>query len=527
MNRTRTALLAGIVTAPLLVGGFVVQERATADGARLFSQVLDLVSVRFVDTVTTAMLYEKAARGLVSQLQDPYSELLSPSQVRQFNSNTGGRYGGLGMSIEEQQGKGVTVAKVFHNTPAERAGIREGDVIVLVDTVSTRGWTSKQTADALTGTPGTKVTVGFARPGVASPIKIEFTRAVIRAPAVRYAMSFNRVGYVLLDQFNENATPELTESIRKLQTENVRGIVLDLRGNPGGFLDQALSISNLFLRQGQEIASVRGRNSEPQVYFAREKPIAPEIPLVILTNQYTASASEIVAGALQDHDRAVIVGNTSFGKGLVQTMFPNLEGGWALKLTTAKWYTPSGRSIQKDRKLTAEGQFVEVHPDSLETDSTRKARPRFKSDGGRVVYGGGAVTPDLIVQADTLTTAEQDFRKAMAPKSQEYYVALYDLGYELKSQVRPDFAVKPEWRAEFLSRLEKAGVKVDRKQWEAASTLIDRDLELRVARSAFGDSTVRRRTLDEDRQLQKAIEIIQKGGTQKDLFALVAARPQR
>jgi len=526
MNRTRTALLAGIVTVPLL-GGFVVQERATADGARLFSQVLDLVSVRFVDTVTTAMLYEKAARGLVSQLQDPYSELLSPSQVRQFNSNTGGRYGGLGMSIEEQQGKGVTVAKVFHNTPAERAGIREGDVIVLVDTVSTRGWTSKQTADALTGTPGTKVTVGFARPGVASPIKIEFTRAVIRAPAVRYAMSFNRVGYVLLDQFNENATPELTESIRKLQTENVRGIVLDLRGNPGGFLDQALSISNLFLRQGQEIASVRGRNSEPQVYFAREKPIAPEIPLVILTNQYTASASEIVAGALQDHDRAVIVGNTSFGKGLVQTMFPNLEGGWALKLTTAKWYTPSGRSIQKDRKLTAEGQFVEVHPDSLETDSTRKARPRFKSDGGRVVYGGGAVTPDLIVQADTLTTAEQDFRKAMAPKSQEYYVALYDLGYELKSQVRPDFAVKPEWRAEFLSRLEKAGVKVDRKQWEAASTLIDRDLELRVARSAFGDSTVRRRTLDEDRQLQKAIEIIQKGGTQKDLFALVAARPQR
>jgi len=440
MKRTRTALLAGIVAAPLLVGGFVFQERATTDGARLFGQVLDLVSSRFVDTVDAATLYEKAARGLVGQLQDPYSELMSPSQLKSFNSSTGGRYGGLGMSIEEQQGKGITVAKVFHNTPAERAGIREGDVIVLVDTIATRGWSSKKTADALTGTPGTKVTVGFARPGVASPIKVEFTRAVIRVPAVPYEITFDgKVGYIPLEQFNENATNELVESVKRLQTQGARGVVLDLRSNPGGFLDQALSISNLFLREKQEIASVRGRNTEPQVYFAREKPIAPDIPLVILTNQYTASASEIVAGALQDHDRAVIVGNTSFGKGLVQTLF-NLDGGWALKMTTAKWYTPSGRSIQKERKLTPDGQLVEVHPDSLESDSARKARPRFKSDAGRVVYGGGAVTPDLIVQSDTLTTAEQEFRKAMAPKSQEYYVALYDLGYELKSQVKPDFA---------------------------------------------------------------------------------------
>ena len=528
MNRNRTVVLAGLVAAPLLVGGFVFQERATADGARLFGQVLDLVSARFVDTVSAGVLSEKAARGLVGQLQDPYSELMSPQQVKSFNSNTGGRYGGLGMSIEEQQGKGITVARVFHNTPAERAGIREGDIIVQVDTLTTRGWTSKRTSDVLTGTPGTKVTVSFARPGVPAPIKVEFTRAVIRVPAVPYEISFDgRVGYIPLEQFNENATTELVESVRRLQGDGARGVVLDLRRNPGGFLDQALSISNLFLRQGQEIASVRGRGTEPQVYFAREKPIAPDIPLVILTDQYSASASEIVAGALQDHDRAVIVGTTSFGKGLVQTLF-NLDGGWALKMTTAKWYTPSGRSIQKDRKLTAEGQFVEVHPDSLESDSARKTRPQFKSDAGRVVYGGGAVTPDLIVKSDTLTTAEQDFRKAMAPKSQEYYVALYDLGYALKDQVKLDFAVKPEWRADFLSRLEKAGVKIDRKQWDAASSLVDRDIELRVARAAFGDSTFRRRTLKDDPQLQKAIEIIQKGQSQKDLFALVAPpREQR
>jgi len=174
-----------------------------------------------------------------------------------------------------------------------------------------------------------------------------------------------------------------------------------------------------------------------------------------------------------------------------------------------------------------DGQFVEVHPDSLESDSARKARPQFKSDAGRIVYGGGAVTPDLLIPADTLTTAEQEFRKAMAPKSQEYYVALYDLAYELKSQVKPDFTVKPEWRTEFLTRLQKAGVKVDPKQWEAASSLVNKDLELRIARTAFGDSTVRRRMLPDDPQLQKAIDIIERGQSQKDLFALVAARPQR
>jgi carboxyl-terminal processing protease len=165
-------------------------------------------------------------------------------------------------------------------------------------------------------------------------------------PAVPYEITFDgKVGYVPLDQFNENATSEIVESVRRLQNAGARGIVLDLRNNPGGFLDQALSISNLFLRQGQEIASVRGRNSEPQMYFAREKPMAPDIPLVILTNQYTASASEIVAGALQDHKRAIIMGTQTFGKGSVQTILP-LGNNTAIKLTTARYFTPNGRSIQ-------------------------------------------------------------------------------------------------------------------------------------------------------------------------------------
>ena len=520
MRPSRRTALIGVILLPAIAGAFVVQDRASREGGRLFAQVLDLVNARFVDTVNTADLYEKAARGLINQLQDPYSELMSPKQLTQFNTNTAGRYGGIGMRIEEQPGKGVTIVVVFPNTPAERAGIREGDIIVGIDTLNVRGWNSRKVADSLTGTPGTKVSVTFARPGVPEPIKATFTRALIRVPAVPYAIVFDgKIGYIPLQGFNETSTQELSAAVTNLQAQGAKGLVLDLRSNPGGFLDQSLSISNLFLKEGQEIASVRGRNIEPQSYYARQKPIAPTIPLVILTDQYSASASEIVAGALQDHDRAVIVGTTSFGKGLVQTVF-NLDGGYALKMTTGKWYTPSGRSIQKERVLTEDGNWVEVDHDSVE----HGPRPTFKSDAGRTVYGGGAVTPDVIVKPDTFTTAEQEYRKSTAAKSTDMYVIMYDYAYELKNQVKPDFTVQPAWREELYRRYRAKGIEVDRALFNGAARAIDRELEIRVARLAFGDSTGRRRSLDDDPQLQKALELLRRGNTQQDLFALVTAK---
>jgi carboxyl-terminal processing protease len=192
-----------------------------------------------------------------------------------------------------------------------------------------------------------------------------------------------QIGYIPLQQFNETATDELEAAVKRLSKEGAKGLVFDLRGNGGGYLDQAGTVANLFLKKGVEISSVRGRAGFQEVLTATDDPIAPEIPLIVLTDGRTASASEIVAGALQDHDRAVIVGTTSFGKGLVQTVYP-LEGGYALKMTTAKWYTPSGRSIQKERKLLPDGSFVEVLPDSMETDSVRKSRPKFKSGSYRL-----------------------------------------------------------------------------------------------------------------------------------------------
>ena len=329
-----------------------------------------------------------------------------------------------------------------------------------------------------------------------------------------------KVAYIPLQQFNETTTREFAAQLQRLQREGATGLVIDLRRNTGGFLDQALDLANFFLPQGVELATVRGRGTEPERYLADAAPIAPTIPIVVLTDGYTASASEIVAGALQDHDRALVVGTTSFGKGLVQSVY-RLDGGYAIKLTTGKWFTPSGRSIQKERVLDAAGNLVEVEPDSLETDADRRARPQFRSDGGRIVYGGGAITPDVIVPYDTLTTAEQQVAKALVPKSQEVYLALDEYAFSLRSAgLAANFPVTDAMRAEFRTRLGTRGITVDDAIWQGGRTYVDRLLDDRIARRVFGDSVAKRRDVREDVQLLKALELLKKGRTTAELLAL-------
>jgi carboxyl-terminal processing protease len=521
----RRLAIAAFALLPVVAGGFLVQDRPTADGARLLDQVFSLVSQRFVDTVSQAALYEKAARGVVKELNDPYSELFSPKELASFSQQTNGKYAGIGMQIEDLQGA-ITVSKVFPHSPAEGGGVREGDRIVFVDTLSTHGWKTQQVSDYLIGREGTKVTVKFSRPGVPEPIVMNFTRQVIHIPAVAYSIVLdNKIGYVPVQRFNETAADEVQQAVGRLAHEGVKGIVLDMRGNPGGILDQSIAMSNLFLRNGQEILSVRSRATEPQNYAASGNPTFPTLPITVLTDEGTASAAEIVAGALQDHDRALVVGSTSFGKGLVQTLYP-LDGGYALKITTAKWYTPSGRTIQRERKFE-NGRFVEEKVDTAETEAKKKARPAFRSDAGRVVYGGGGITPDVLVRDDTLTTAEQAFSKAIAPKSQDVYVLLSDYALELSRGATKDFRVQPQWRDDFYRRLTAKGVTVDRAQYDGAGRYVDRLLEQRVARLVGGDSTAKRRDLPFDAPLRKALELMEKGQSQKDLFTLAALTPAK
>ncbi len=527
MPRFPKAAVVGLLLIPLFAGAFVIQERSALNGARLFDQVLGLVAERYVDSVDVGALYEKAARGLIAQLKDPYAELYTPKQVEAFNQNTGGYYAGTGMSIEDQHGN-ITVVKVFPHTPASEAGMMTGDQIVFVDSFSVRGraWKVDSVSAHLKGKPGTKVTAKFLRPGVTDLITVPFTRRVVRIPAVEFAMMLdNKTAYIPVQQFSETAAPEVAAALQRLTAEGAKSVILDLRGNGGGYLPQAIEMTNLFIPKGKEILTQRGRGEPPVTYTTENPAMAPTLPMVVLTDGYTASASEIVAGALQDHDRALLIGTTSFGKGLVQGMY-ELDGGYEIKLTTSKWYTPSGRSIQKERVLTDDGQLVEVHPDSIETDSARKARPKFRSDGGRVVYGGGAITPDIYVPYDTLTSPEQTLARELNGKSGlETALTLDSYGLEMKTKVKPDFAVTDEMREEFYQRLVKRGVVVNRKDWDAGAHYITRLVDARISGFAFGDSTAKRRQVSDDPQLVKAIDILKKGATTKELLALAATTP--
>jgi carboxyl-terminal processing protease len=419
------------------------------------------------------------------------------------------------------------VARVFPHTPAEEMGMRVGDRIVGVDSETIRNWPNEKVSGRLKGPPGTKVTAKIQRFGVPEPYPVTFTRRVIRIPAVAYAIMLEgKIGYIPLSGFSETAALEVRENLARLTKEGAKGIVLDLRSNPGGFLEQADTLTNMFLDKGEEIVSVRQRGEPTITHVTTQTPIAPSIPLIILTDGRSASASEIVAGALQDHDRALILGTTSFGKGLVQSMY-RLDGGYAIKLTTAKWYTPSGRSIQRDRKLNDDGMLIEVHPDSLESDSSRAARPKFKSDAGRIVYGGGAITPDIIVKYDTLTTAEQKFDRSLAARSQDVGLALSEYAFEMSKKVKPDFTITPEMRNELFQRFVKRGVTIDRKDYDANEAYVNRMLDLRISPLAFGDSTAKRRSLKEDTQLVKALELLRRGTNTKDLLALAATVQQK
>ena len=527
MSRFRTATVTTLLLVPIVAGGFLLQEKPTRANARLFDQVLNIVSTSFVDSLKDTQIFEKAAHGLVRELNDPYSELLPPRESEAFNRSTNGRYGGTGMLLEEQQGGGVFVQRVFPHTPAEEAGVAEGDRIIAIDGASTQGWALTKVSENLRGAPGSQVSVTYSRPGVPDPIKLRFTRSVVHIPAVEFsALLDDKVGYVPLQTFNENAAEEVEAAIVKLEQQGAKGIVLDMRDNGGGIVEQALAVSGLFLQEGQEIVSVRARGMPTETARARGRHIATTVPLVVLVDGNSASATEIVAGALQDHDRALIVGTPSFGKGLVQSVFP-LEGGYYLKMTTGKWYSPSGRSLHRERRLLPDGRFVEAVPDSAEADSILRARPTFKSDAGRVVYGGGGITPDRTVPDDTLSTLEQQFLRAVAPKGQAIQTVLQKYSFELKSTVRPDFIVTPEWNTELARRLTAAGIVIEPRFASAAAHVLGRELEHRVARMAFGDVEAKKRDAKTDQQLLAAVDLLHRATTQRELFVVAHGTPER
>ncbi len=532
MPRHRTALVATLLLVPIVAGGFLLQEPPARANARLFEQVLSLVTRQYVDTLKSTDLLARAARGLVRELQDPYTELFTPSETQEFARGTNGRYGGTGMLLEEDEDRIVAVTRVFPNTPADDAGVRDGDRIVAITDSSTTGWGLSKVSDRLRGTPGSKVVVTFERQDVPQPIRLTFTRREVHVPAVPFRTVVNGIGYIPLQTFNENAADEVEAAAKDLLSQGARGLVLDLRDNGGGIVEQALSISSMFLKDDQSIVSVKARGAADEVSKASGSHVAQGIPLVVLANGGSASAAEIVAGALQDHDRALVLGATTYGKGLVQSLYA-LDGGYSLKLTTGKWYTPSGRSIHRERRVTddgrvlegrlQDGRIIEGAPDSTETEASRQKRPQFRSDAGRVVYGGGGIVPDFLVHEDTVSTLEQEFLRSIATKGQQIRTVLQQYSLELRAGASRDYVMSPMWRAELRRRMREAGVNIEPRFDSVATRLLSDELDRRVARRAFGDAEAKKRALHEDRALMRAIELLQKSRTQQELLRIASA----
>jgi carboxyl-terminal processing protease len=315
----------------------------TYKGLKLFSDVIELVEDNYVDPVDPKELIEKAIQGMVHSL-DPHSALLSPDDFKELQVDTQGEFTGIGVSITMKDGF-VTVISPIEGTPAYKAGIKAGDKIIKVN-----GKTAgdlRQAVKMIRGPKGTEVVVTIAREEVKKPIDFKIVRDIIPVESVKTAVLKPGYGYVWITNFRENTTDDLVSGLEKLESAKVplKGLILDLRDDPGGLLDQAIKVSDLFIEKGT-ILSIKGRGGKnTQIYKASENTIKRDYPIVLLINGGSASASEIVAGALQDHKRALILGTTSFGKGSVQSV-EKLRDGYGLKLTIARYYTPSGRSIQ-------------------------------------------------------------------------------------------------------------------------------------------------------------------------------------
>jgi carboxyl-terminal processing protease len=365
---------AGIAAAPLILPvdfRALAQEGSRAETYRLlnlFGDVFERVRAEYVEPVSDRDLIENAISGMLSGL-DPHSAYLNQRSFRDMQVQTRGEFGGLGIEVTQEDGW-VKVISPIDDTPAARAGIRAGDLITHLNGESVRGLTLQEAVDRMRGERGTQIRLTIRREGVERPIELTITRDVIRPQVVRFRLEGNDIGYIRISSFNEQTERALRQAMQALRSQagaNLRGLVLDLRNNPGGLLDQAIQVADDFLDRGEIVSTRTRRPEDSQRWNARPGDIAQGLPMVVLINDGSASASEIVAGALQDHRRAVVVGTRSFGKGSVQTVIP-LQGNGAIRLTTALYYTPSGRSIQ------ATG--IEPDIEVLATRPEAGARPR-------------------------------------------------------------------------------------------------------------------------------------------------------
>ncbi len=531
--RPGLVLLLSVVTGGWLIQRGVEDGASTRTGSRVFDQVVSLVSQTYVDPVEDEALYESAIQGMIEDLGDPNSAFLEAPEADNLSIRTEGEYGGVGLEIVDRDGY-VTVVAPIPGTPGARAGIRTGDRIVEVDGVTMVEAGSDAAVEKLRGKPGTAVAVKIARPGVETLIPFTLDRAVIQVLSVPFATEVAPgIGYIPIQLFASTTVDEVKEAIKELGGADLQGLILDLRGNPGGVLDGGIDIADIFLDPGADIVETRGRApGQSQTYSATQGQAFPELPVAVLVDERSASASEIVAGALQDHDRALLFGARSWGKGSVQSIY-RLSGGNILKLTTARWFTPSGRSIQKPREeqmailddgvLTISGR-LSSRPDTVQD------RPVFESANGRKLIGGGGITPDRLVVPDTLGTDEQTAVRSLYREAGALSTAMFDfvVTHVQANDPQPGFEVGAEvFDALYTYLTDEAGLEVDRATFDGAKRYLQYQLESEISSQAFGDEGQFTRLRSYDPVLDASIRSLTEAESASALMGLDNGRVPR
>jgi carboxyl-terminal processing protease len=505
-----------------LAAGTKLHELISGDNLReqiqKFSDVLSLTQRNYVEKVDTQKLVEAAIVGMLTQL-DPHSVYIPPKDLSKVTEDFKGSFDGIGIEFDVLNDTIIVVAPISGG-PSEALGILSGDKIVKIDGQSSVGMKRDDVPSKLRGPKGTKVVVTVHRSGVPELIDFNITRDKIPIYTVDASFMITRdVGYIAVNRFAQTTYEEFKGGLSKLLSQGMNKLIIDLRGNTGGFLDQAFMMADEVIPNGKKIVYTKGRLPEfDEEYFSTAGGSFETNPLIILVDEGSASASEIVAGAIQDNDRGLIVGETTFGKGLVQRQWDLVDGS-AIRITTARYYTPSGRLIQKAyekgkytadmrNKIDDEGENLEH---KLEKDSTK---PVFKTLGGRKVYGGGGISPDYVVKSDTFTLFS---RKALS--NREWLLTFINSfmdshGKEMRDKYkkdidafRRDFVVTDEMLKPFFDKIKEKGVEFNKEQYRKDEKLIKTLIKAYFARNIWGNEGWYKVRLDIDNQIQKAVKL--------------------
>jgi carboxyl-terminal processing protease len=501
-----------------LAGG-LFGHRALATDARLpdyriYTAALGAVEANYVGKVDSARLVYRSIDGMLQTL-DPHSTFMDPAVYKSMRERQEGHYYGLGISIVVVDGD-ITVVSLFEGSPAYKKGIRRGDIIARIAGEDAKGWTSDQAVKRLRGPKGTTVNVSLKRSGYDDLIHVEVPRDEINIPSIHaYFMADDRTGYVRLQDFAENTSRDLSSALRDLASRGMKRLILDLRANPGGPLDQAIKVSNTFLPQGEAIVSTRGRaQNADQQYVATERGEYTDMPVIVLVNRSSASASEIVSGALQDHDRALIVGETTFGKALVQSVY-RISDDAGLALTTARYYTPNGRMIQRPW----DGSFDEYLTYTIRDQTPSKSRSAADlrhTDAGRPVYSGGGIEPDKRLDGPVEGFNPTRFGRGLyARQVFDNYAERYTAEGDTRiAPPRPDqkrvsrgFVVDDSTIADFRAFLEKEKVKIDEEAFAKDTEFMKAMIRYSIDLALFGVSEARKNLFARDPQAQYALQL--------------------